>query len=202
MLALLGSLFAGGATGLLGMVFQRLFDGVFQYFKAKQDLAMLQEKNKQELAMKSIDLQLMQSEYAGKLKVAVAEGETAKDVAATQAFASSLLKEPERYSSQAQLTTGQNWWLVLLDVLRGSIRPLLTAYLCALVSYVWWEVHSKLSIEDLDTDQALNIWLQVVNTILYLWVTVTLWWFGTRNANSAPKSVRIVKEKAPEIPTK
>lgn len=189
--AALTSILAGGATGLLGMFFQRMFDGVFQYFKAKQDLAMLQEKNKQEILMKQEDAKIMTLEWAGKLKVAEKEGETAENVKAAEGFNSSLLREPERYSNVASLTKNQNWWLVVLDVFRGSIRPLLTAYLCGLTTYIWIQVSSKLAIEDLDADQVLNVWLQVVNTILYLWTTVTLWWFGTRNQNSAPKPVQI-----------
>lgn len=179
--AALTSILAGGATGLLGMVFQRAFDGIFQYFKAKQDLALFQAKSKHELDMKDKDAAIMAQEWAARTKVAQTEGETAKEVAATQAFASTLLREPERFSNAATLTVGQNWVLVILDFIRGSIRPALTAYLCVLTSYIWWEVHSKLTLEDLETAQALEIWLQVVNTILYLTVTVILWWFGTRN---------------------
>lgn len=179
--AALTSILAGGATGLLGMVFQRAFDGIFQYFKAKQDLALFQAKSAHEIAMKDKDAAIMAQEWAARTKVATVEGDAKKDVAATEAFSKSLLTEPERYSSAAALTKNQNWWLVLLDVVRGSVRPLLTAYLCVLTSYIWWEVHSKLTLEDLETAQALEIWLQVVNTILYLTVTVILWWFGTRN---------------------
>lgn len=188
----LSSILAGGATGLLGMIFQRGFDAWNAASKAKNDLAMLQEQNKQALAMKEADAKIMSLEWAGRLKVAEQEGKTAENVESIKGFNSTLFKEPDRYSNVSSLTPGQNWWLVILDFVRGSIRPLITAYLCGLTSYIYWDVHSKLSLEDLDNIQALQIWLQVVNTILYLTTTVILWWFGTRNQQSAPKPIRLV----------
>lgn len=199
----LSSILAGGATGLLGMVLQRGFDAWHASQKAKADLALLQEQNKQALALKEADAKIMSLEWAGRLKVAEKEGETAQNVEALKGFNSTLLREPERYSNVASLTKNQNWWLVLLDVVRGSIRPLLTAYLCALTSYIYWDVHSKLVLEDLNNDQALQIWLQVINTILYLTTTVILWWFGTRNQQSAPRAVRWVEPTSrPALPAK
>lgn len=176
----LSSIFAGGATGLLGMGLQRLFD----WLKVKQDMQLQKIKNEHELAMRDKDAAIMDKEWQGRLRVATQEGDTAKDVAASQAFAQTLLREPERYSNASTLTPRQQWVMVILDFCRGIIRPLLTVYLCVLTSYIWWEVHSKLALEDLDGGQALDIWTQVVNTILYLTTTVVLWWFGTRNQMS------------------
>lgn len=178
----LGSIFAGGATGLMGVVLQRLFD----WMKVKQDLALQKLKNEHELAMRDKDAAIMQQEWQGRLKVAETEGDTAKDVAASQAFGASLLREPERYSNAQTLTVNQQWIMVLLDAARGVIRPMLTVYLCVLTSYIWWEVKQKLAVEDLDAEQVLSIWMMVIQTILYLTTTVVLWWFGTRSRQTAP----------------
>lgn len=182
-LSILGSLFAGGATGLLGVVFQRAFDWLHEREVLKQK----QADQQFELEKRKIDIQVTQAEWAGRTRVAETEAGAAKDVAETQAFATSLLKEPERYSSVSSLTWGQNWILVLLDFLRGVIRPALTVYLCALTTYVWWQVKQLISTEDLDPDAVLEIWKMVVNTILYLTTTCILWWFGTRNKSPQPK---------------
>lgn len=179
----LSGILAGGATGLLGMGLQRFFD----FLKVKQDLALQKLKNEHELAMRDKDAAIMREEWAGRLRVAEREGETQTQVAETQAFQASLLREPERYSNASSLSWGQQWFMVLLDVARGIIRPALTVYLCLLTTYVWIQVSGKLNLEDLDPADVLDIWKMVVGTILYLTTTVVLWWFGTRNKQAQPK---------------
>jgi hypothetical protein len=188
MLTLLGTalsaILAGGATGLLGMALQRIFD----WMKLKQDLALTKVKLDHELAMRDKDAAIMREEWAGRLKVAEAEGETQREVAESQAFQASLLREPERYSNVATLSHGQQWAMVILDALRGIIRPGLTLYLCALTTYIWLEVKSIIHAQQLDAAAAIGVWQDVVGTILYLFTTVTLWWFGTRNKTPQPKT--------------
>jgi hypothetical protein len=176
------SIFAGGATGLVGMGLQRLFD----WLKVKQDLQLFQAKAAHELLMRDKDALLMDKEWQGRLRVAQTEGELKVDAVNGQAFAESLLREPERYSNVATLSWGQQWIMVALDFIRGIIRPFLTAYLCVFVTYVWFQVKFLLAVEELEAKDILEIWRLVVGTILYLWTTVTLWWFGTRNKESGP----------------
>lgn len=181
--AIFGSIFSGGATGLLGVIIQRWAD-----FKNRQlDLQLEKERRETEIAKRKADAEIMQQEWNGRLKVAQEEGATSKDVAETNAFAGTLFKEPERYSNAATVTPGQQWILVLLDALRGVVRPLLTIYLCALTTYVWFQVRALVESENLDGEAALGVWKMVVQNILYLTTTVVLWWFGTRNRQQQPK---------------
>ncbi len=190
LLSLLGTalsgIFAGGATGLLGVALQRLFD----WLHVKAQMAQQKQQNDFELEKRRIDIQVTQAEWAGRVKVADTEASAAKDVAESNAFAASLLKEPERYATgdRPQGWLGNAGWflLVLTDVFRGFIRPALTVYLCALTTYVWWQVRQLLSIEDLDAGEVLEVWRMVVGTILYLTTTCILWWFGTRNKGPQP----------------
>lgn len=181
---IVGPLLGGGATGLLGMIAQRYFDHKNAQLQRDRD----KDRYAHEALMRDKDAAIMREEYAGRLKVAQTEGETAKDVADTQAFSQSLFKEPERYSYAATLSTGQQWLMVLLDCLRGSIRPLLTLYLCMLTTYIWWQVRQLVQYEELGPEEVLAVWKLVVQTILYLWTTVTLWWFGTRNKQPVPSA--------------
>lgn len=176
-----GSIFSGGATGLLGVVIQRWAD----YKNRQLDLQLEKERRETEIAKRRADAEIMAQEWAGRTRVAQEEGATAKDVAESQAFASTLWKEPERYSS-GKMTNGQQWVLVILDAIRGSVRPLLTIYLCALTTYVWVQVREIVAGEDLQADAALAVWKLVVGNILYLTTTVVLWWFGTRNRQKQP----------------
>lgn len=179
--SILASVLSGGLSGILGAALQRFAD-----YKNKQlDMAIERQRGDQELAKRRIDKEITESEYAGRLRVAQVEGETSRDVADSQAFGQSLFREPERYS-QGTFTTGQMWVLVILDFARGITRPLLTLYLCALTTYIWWQVRQLLSLEDLDPDRVLEVWKLVVNTILYLTTTCILWWFGVRNKQPQP----------------
>lgn len=178
-----GAIFGGGATGLLGVVFQRFFD----WLNTREQLKLLQAKQSHELAMRAKDVELMDKEWQGRLQVAQQEGADRRDVAETEAFAATMLKEPERYSYAPTLTPWQQWIMVLVDALRALVRPGLTIYLCALTTYVWMQVRALLVLEDAaKASDILDIWKMVVGTILYLTTTVVLWWFGTRNKQQQP----------------
>lgn len=179
-----GSIFSGGATGLIGVALQRWMD-----YKNKQlDLSLEKERRETELAKRRLDAEIMKEEAAGRLKVAQEESFAARDVAETKAFAETLLKEPPRYSSETGLTPNQQWVMVVLDAFRGAVRPALTIYLCALTTYVWIQVRVELADQNLSAEAALDVWRLVVGQILYLTTTVTLWWFGTRNKMKQPGS--------------
>lgn len=180
LLTLLGTVFsgilAGGATGIVGVFAQRFFDWLNTREKLKQ------EKQQQdfELEKRRIDVQVTAAEWAGRVKVAETEGDTAKDVAESNAFAASMFKEPERYSG-GNLTAGQNWLLVFLDFCRGIVRPALTIYLCVLVTLLWLEARRIVGKEDLGPKEAVDLMQTIIGSIIYVWTTCTLWWFGTRN---------------------
>ena len=177
-----GSIFSGGATGIIGVVAQRFAD-----FKNKQlDLQLEKQRGELELAKRDKDAQIMAQEWAGRTQVAKIEGDAAQQVADAAAFAASYKLEPERYAT-GELSGGQRWLMVLLDLLRGSVRPLLTIYLCALTTMVYVQARGLLAKEDLDVTQVLELEKMIVGTILYLTTTIVLWWFGTRNAQSAPR---------------
>lgn len=179
------AIFAGGATGLLGGFLQKGMD----LLKGWQDMKLLQARQAHELAMRDKDAQLMDREWAGRLKVAQTEGDTAKDVAASKAFEASMFREPERYSDSGKLTVAQQWIMVILDFCRGIVRPGLTVYFCMLTTYVWWQVRQLLSVEDLAPDAVLELWKLVVSTVLYLTTTIVLWWFATRNQQQQPQAI-------------
>lgn len=177
------SILTGGATGLLGVVAQRAFDA----WNKKQELDKLKAQWDHEGVMKDKDAVIMAAEWAARTKIAVTEGDAAKDVAESNAFAESLKSQTIRYSEGKQTGWFANGCLVFLDVISGLVRPLLTIYLCALTTYIWLQVRGLLSSEDLSSAEALALWRTVIDTILYLTTTCVLWWFGTRNKQSQPK---------------
>ena len=171
-----GSIFSGGATGIIGIIAQRFAD-----YKNKQlDLQLEAQRFSQALEMKRVDADIMKEEYAAKRDIVLVETKGATDVADAAALAASYAMEPKKYS-EGSLTPGQNWLMVLIDAFRGFVRPALTVYLCLFVTLIYFLARDKVNAEDLTADQAIELWKLLIGTILYVWTTCTLWWFGTRN---------------------
>lgn len=178
-----GNIFSGGATGLIGMIAQRWAD-----YKNKQlDLQLEEMKFNNAVALKKVDAEIMAQEWAARTKVAQVEAAGKEAVADAAAFGESYKLEPQRYSDKVAPTWGQGWLLVLLDFIRGIIRPGLTIYLCSITTAVWLQAKFVLAAEDLSTADALAVWKMIVGTILYLTTTCVVWWFGTRNKQEQPK---------------
>ncbi len=176
----ISSILGGGATGLLGIVAQRFFD--WMHVKEKTKLMVLQ--NQHELAV-------MSAEWQGRLGVAKEQGEAARDVADSGALAASYQGAFERF---ATWDMKKDHWtikamMVLLDVLRGIVRPGLTLYLCWITTQIYQETRALLDSDgvSLTSDQTLQLLVYLIATICYLFTTCVTWWFGTRNKAAAPK---------------
>lgn len=190
MLELIGTgimgILSGGATGLLGVGIQRLAD----YWNKKQDLEKMKLQYDHEANMRDKDASIMAQEWAARTKVAEVEGASREAVADAQAFAASFGMEPQRYSEGVKPGKIAGFLLVLLDFTRGIVRPGLTLYLCWIATRMYEESRAVLAIADLTTNTVLvmNVYQQIVFTLLYLFTTCVLWWFGTRNKQAAPRT--------------
>jgi len=176
------SILTGGASGLLGVIAQRAFDA----WNKKQELDKMKAQWEHEAVMKDKDAAIMAQEWASRTQIAGTEADAAKDVAQSNAFAESLKSQAVRYSEGKQTGPFLTGCLVLLDVFNGAVRPALTVYLCALTTYIWFQVRELLKHESLTPAEALGLWTLVIETILYLTTTCVLWHFGTRNKQSVP----------------
>ena len=153
----------GGITGLIGGIAQKVAD----YKTKKLELELLQKKTEAEIAMRKVDAEIMREEWSQRTKIAEMETES-KDFQAS-------FNEPQLYSANVTPTGKQGWLLILVDFLRGFVRPFLTLYMCAVVTVLYMR-----------TDGGAVNAQSVVDTILYLAVTSVTWWFGSRGGK-APK---------------
>lgn len=170
-----GAIFSGGATGIIGAIASRYAD-----YKNKQlDMQLEAQRQANAIALKRVDIELMEKEWVGREKVAITEGETAMNVADAEAFGKSFEMEPKMFTT-GELSSNQRWLFVVLDAIRGSIRPLLTVYLCVLTTMIYMQAKALLANDPLTALQALDLTKLVIGTILYLTTTCTLWWFGSR----------------------
>lgn len=176
-LGLITSAFGGGLTGLLGGV----VDKVFTYKTKKLEIEQNRERFAHEVNMRKADAEIMAQEWAARTKVAEVEGEAKVAVEDSKAFAVSLATEDKNYLDYLdKLNSKQDWFFVVLEFVKGMIRPGLTLYLCLLTTLLYVKA-SKLVPSEIDPSQALAMVDSIMNTIMYLTTTCVLWWFGTRN---------------------
>lgn len=177
------AILSGGATGILGIIFQRIFDA----WKQKQELDKLKAMHAHELAMKKADAEIMAQEWAARTKVATIEGETKRDVADAEAFAASLTSEPKRYSEGVTHNWLTSVMLVIADVTRAIVRPGLTLYLAWIATELYNDSKAILAMKGIEIVKLMHLHQQIVFTLLYLFTTCCLWWFGTRNKQPQPR---------------
>lgn len=178
------SIFSGGATGLIGVAVQRYFDTK----KIKLDMEAEKQRMSHEIELRKIDSEIMEKEATVRVRVAEIGAQAEEAVADAQAFAASF-SEPKPYSSDVVATKNQGWALILLDFIRGIVRPVLTVFLVALTTWIYVDAHNLMIREGfgISPDQAYKLTNTIVASILYLATTCVLWWFGTRNKQKPPK---------------
>lgn len=174
------SILSGGVTGILGVMVQRYAD--LQNKKLDRELS--NDRYIHEEEMRRLDAEIMREEWAQRTRIAEIEAAGKVEVADSEAFAASF-NEPSLYSAKVQPTRGQSWMLVILDFIRGIVRPGLTIYLCVVTTLIY--MHAKTLAGSMTEAQAAELLKLVVGTILYLCTTCLLWWFGVRNKQPAPK---------------
>lgn len=178
---LVTSLFGGGLAGLLGSI----ITGIINYQTKKLDIAANKDKYAHEINMKNADAAIMAQEWAARTKMAQVEGEAKVEQADAEAFGKSF--DNEHYASNVQATGIQAWLLVLMDCIRGVVRPALTIYLCVLTTMLYYDAHRLIREDDFAQTDASALVMKIVNTIIFLTTTCVLWWFGTRNKAQQPK---------------
>lgn len=158
----LGSIVAGGATGLLGTAISKVFSFYENKQKFRQQVELM--RLNADAARQEAEYRLKEAEVAGRIKLSQIEeeGRSKAEVSANEALAKSYFEASSRWS------TGDSPWLVFVDVLRGVTRPVLTLMLCLIVFVMW----AKTSDNTLES--------QIVQTVLYVTTAAVLWWFGSR----------------------
>lgn len=167
--SIITSILGGGLTGIFGAAIQRFADFKTRKLELESDLA-----------LRKADAEIMAQEWAARTKIAETEGAAKVELAEAQAFAAALQMEPKLYSEKVKPSSGQGWLLVGLDVLRGSVRPLLTLYLCAITTLVYFQARQLLGASSVTPEQALELTTRIIDTVLYLCTSAVLFWFGSR----------------------
>lgn len=180
----LTSVLGGGATGLLGVLLQRWFD----QRKAQADLAMVklqleaaERTRRLELEHKAAMADRVEATKALEAQLALQEREIEADAAA---YAASVGADRATYlAPEAQAGSRvARWMMALVDLVRGLVRPGITAYSLVLLTMVFWWVQdlARRTGTPMTPEQLHQLTMQCVGTVFYLSTTCVVWWFGVR----------------------
>lgn len=167
---LVASGFGGSFIGALGGLVSKYME-----FRQAKQLAKIQMENKKldqahELAMANVNLQVQDQ---------ITEMELAK--ASYAGLTASMEADRATYSVGTQ-----NKWLILVDIIRGLMRPLLTGGLVVFIA-----VYGIYLIQTFHVEPSAEQVLEMVNHILQCLITSTglavSWWFGSRPHNFKPR---------------
>ncbi|GJM64904.1 hypothetical protein [Persicobacter diffluens] len=180
---ILTSTILGSVTGLLGNLATAFLNARMQKLK-----------NRHELEMRKIDIAERKAE--ADLQMRIEESRTAKAIELAEAHAFNLSQKfgnKTLISSKAisklfdsPFTAWLGSFLIflqgLIDSYRAAIRPLLTTYFVVLTSWLTYEAVRIISLKEsiMPVEMAQDVFLRVLNIIIYLTTTLVLWWFGDR----------------------
>lgn len=154
MLDILGAVFSGGLTGILGSA----VSGIFKFLEVR-------ETNKEKAADRQHELRLqqMQMEAYGK--------ETERELMiASQKTASEQLLASYRHDVDVGETS--QW---VANILR-LVRPAITLLSWVMVTVIWFTLNSGF----LDDATKSDVVRYIIMTTTYTASAATLWWFGDR----------------------
>jgi hypothetical protein len=191
---IIGAVFSGGATGLIGIAIQR-----FAEFKKQQlelEVVKLNHQNALALADKETDRARLRAEADEAIAdrgATAREREAEEDARARQieADSRSLLASYEHDRASyiekgAMLGKGKSAAFLrvsmgIVDFARGMLRPGLTIHLTVIVTMMFITMVGILEKSGgLKVDDVKPILTLIVQTITYCWTTCVIWWFGTR----------------------
>ena len=181
---LVSGVLSGGATGLIGVLIQRWFD-----FKNRQqdiEIVKLNLANVVELSKLESDRANVRAQV--ELEVSENELEQRTIEAENASLQMSYTADQAQYLDRsAQARTG--WigncivlMMAVVDFARGMLRPGMTIYLCVLVTlmFAWAKQLAEQYGVHVTEKLVMDVITQIIATILYVFTTITLWWFGSR----------------------
>ncbi len=151
-------IFGGGATGLLGTVFSRIFN----FVDRKAERQFILEKYK-------LDAEIRSKEIENEQSISQAKNYSDMQVAS--------------YAHDSGSGQASQW---VVNTIR-LVRPVLTLLLWLLVGLIWLSIMNDTDKIDLPwlAHSAMALKEQIIGSILYSATASTLWWFGTRDMRKA-----------------
>jgi len=180
----------GGLTGLIGNAVT-----AWTTYKTKN----MEFKHKEEMV--KLETAAMLEEAKAQISITKARIEGEVELAEVGAYKESLESGKEKFFGEKWVdlmldSTGWSSYILkpaamviamafaIVDLIRGMMRPLLTLYLTGLTSYItWlaWKILETKGISNLSVTNAVDLYTDVISTVIYLTVSAITWWFGDRS---------------------
>ena len=152
------SILSGGVTGIVGSAVSAWINHKQRGQQNDHDLRM------REFDLKELELEASSAEKVGALQL---EGQEIEASAAVQR--ASYREAAARFTAGLELTGGQAWLLVIVDTIRGLMRPVLTVYFTAMLGVAWAAFDDRPDLRE-----------KAASAIVYLAIMTVSWWFGAR----------------------
>ena len=180
----------GGLTGLVG----NIVTGVMNYKTMKL-------KIEHEAVMVKLETEAMKEEAKMQIAITKAEIEGAVELADSQAYMATIKSGQKAMFSEKWIDKlfsvegkfGRFFaipaavFLALgfgfVDWLRGFMRPAMTIYLIGMttvITWMAWNIMKNFGVDTITPAQAIVIFGQVTDIVIYLTVSCVTWWFGDR----------------------
>lgn len=192
LLGFVTSALSGGGLGVFGGLVQKMIDMYQAKVHRDQEIEITKLDHAHEIAMQGEARLTMKLEAEAKLTVARVEGDTQRAVTDTNAMVAALASDKRSYATDE----AANKWpflMVLVDFLRGVIRPGLTIYLTiatsVIVAVASYHLHATWMAGQIQASQIKDIvqasLIESIKTILFLFEMTVCFWFVTRPSSSS-----------------
>lgn len=174
----------GTVTGLAGTVLTSVLSFKQQKEKNKHDIALLEAQTKASIEEAKAQIQITEVQVAGDIQKIEANAflETLKQNATPAIDAKVIDRLLSGGSVMRFFGITLSFLMGLVEFLKGIMRPGLTLYVMILASIITFKAVDIVSANGslLSVSEAQTLFANSVETIWYLAVTLTTWWFGDR----------------------
>jgi ammonia channel protein AmtB len=154
MLDVLGAVFSGGLTGILGSA----VSGIFKFLEVREANKAKVADRQHELRLQEIQMKAYQQETERELAIASQKSASEQMVAS--------------YDHDSKIGEGSQWCVNTLRL----VRPAITLLSWAMVTMIWFTMNKGF----LDQASQSEVMRYLIMTTVYTASASTLWWFGDR----------------------
>jgi|TARA_R100000655_G_scaffold1900_5_gene7125 ammonia channel protein AmtB len=154
MLDVLGAVFSGGLTGILGSA----VSGIFKFLEVREANKAKVADRQHELRLQEIQMKAFQQETERELAIASQKSASEQMVAS--------------YDHDSKIGEGSQWCVNTLRL----VRPAITLLSWAMVTMIWFTMNKGF----LDAASQSEVMRYLIMTTVYTASASTLWWFGDR----------------------
>jgi hypothetical protein len=179
----------GGVTGLLGTVIGQIFKYKTAKIENEHERGMLQLETQAMIQEAEMQIQVTKSRVEGEIELAeLSSYEESIRSGQKSMFGKGWLDK--MFVIPGKMGAVAKFFAVFIaiafagvDILRSLMRPVLTIYTMAAASYLTylaWTIMKATGLDSMTLIQAISLYTQVTDAIIYLAISAFTWWFGDR----------------------